>query len=173
MLMLLQSGQRCQTLHLLDVRNMTLTPSKANFTLGDLLKTSRPTNHLSQISFKAYAPDRRLCVHTALKCYLKRTLDTRGKVTQLFLTTKPTGRPASRDTLRRWTKSIMQNAGIDLSMYSPHSTRSASTSKAARYLPLSTIVKTIGWSKKSTFTHHYHKPIEKEKFAEAVLSNAG
>lgn len=133
MLMLLQSGQRCQTLHLLDVRNMTLTPSKAPFTFGDLIKTSRPTNHLSQISFKAYAPDRRLCVHAALRCYLERTLDTRGKVTRLFLTTKPTGRPASRDTLRRWTKSIMQYAGIDVSMFSPHSTRSASTSKAARY----------------------------------------
>ena len=37
MLMLLLPGQRGQTLHQLDVRNMFLTPSKVIFTLGDLL----------------------------------------------------------------------------------------------------------------------------------------
>ena len=71
MLMLLLSGQRGQTLHLLDTRNMFFTPSKVTFTLGDPLKTSGPKRHLSQLTFKAYAPDKRLCVHTALVSYLK------------------------------------------------------------------------------------------------------
>lgn len=84
MLMLLQSGQRGQTLHLLDVRNMFFTPSQVTFTLGDPLKTSGPMNHLSQIAFKAYAPDRTLCVHTALVSYLERTLVARGKETSMF-----------------------------------------------------------------------------------------
>ncbi|MPC41864.1 hypothetical protein E2C01_035471 [Portunus trituberculatus] len=55
----------------------------------------------------------------------------------------------------------MQAAGIDLTIFSPHSTRSASTSKAALKLPLSTILSTIGWAKESTFTKHYQKPINK------------
>lgn len=170
MLMLLLSGQRCQTLHMLDKRNMTITSSKVVFTIGDILKTSGPRSHLSQISFKAYVPDRRLCVHTSLRNYLERTLDTRGKVTSLFITTKLFGKPASRDTLRRWTKDVMKKAGINLSIFSPHSTRSASSTKAANYLPLSTIVKTIGWSRKSTFTTYYHKPVKELHFGDAVLA---
>lgn len=170
MLMLILSGQRCQTLHKLDVRNMNITHSKVVFTIGDMLKTSGPKRHLSQISFKAYAPDKRLCVHTALRQYLEKTLEKRGKVTSLFINTKSYGKPASRDTLRRWTKDIMRDAGINLSIFAPHSTRSASSSKAAAYLPLSTIIKTIGWSKKSTFTKYYHKPVKDLHFEDAVLA---
>ncbi|MPC46370.1 hypothetical protein E2C01_040089 [Portunus trituberculatus] len=46
----------------------------------------------------------------------------------------------------------MQSAGIDLNIFSPHSTRSASTSKAALKLPLATVISTVGWSRESTFT---------------------
>ena len=42
MLMLLVSGQRGQSLHLLDTINMTVTSSEVSFCIGDLLKTSRP-----------------------------------------------------------------------------------------------------------------------------------
>ena len=77
MLMLLQSGQRCQTLHLLDTRNMSLSCSRVAFQIGDLLKTSRPGHHLSEVAFVAYVPVKRLCVMSALRVYLKRTLDVR------------------------------------------------------------------------------------------------
>lgn len=168
--MLLLSGQRCQVLHLLDTRNMTLTPSTATFQIGDLLKTSRPGHHLSALVFKAYAPDRRLCVHRALSAYLERTLDNRGTVTQLFLTSKPPFRPASRDTIRRWVRQQMVEAGIDISVFAPHSVRSAAASKAATTLPLMTIVKAIGWASKTTFTTYYQKPVcDQAPIASGVL----
>ena len=46
-LLLLLSGQRCQTLYVLDTRNMTITSSKIVFTIGNILKTSGPRSHLS------------------------------------------------------------------------------------------------------------------------------
>lgn len=159
MLLMLLSGQRAQTIHLLDIRNMSLSFSRVTFTIGDLLKTSSPRSHVSQISFKAYAPDRRLCVVTALKRYLARTLDQRGATKALFLTLRPPYGPASRDTIRRWIRQCMADAGIDLQVFSPHSVRAASTSKAATKLPLSTIVRTVGWSSDCTFTKYYRKPI--------------
>lgn len=169
-LMLLLSGQRGQTLHLLDTRNMTVTDSRITFRIGDPLKTSRPGAHLSELKFDAYPPDKRLCVVTSIVNYLDRTKHIRGAITGFFLTTKPPIKVASRDTLRRWTKSIMKAAGIDLNIFSPHSTRSASTSKAARKLPLSTIVSTIGWARESTFTKHYQRPIRTDgQFAKAIL----
>lgn len=38
MLMLLVSGQRGQTLHVLDIRNMILSDSSVSFSIGDFLK---------------------------------------------------------------------------------------------------------------------------------------
>lgn len=170
-LMLLLTGQRGQTLHLLDTRNMTVSESRVVFRIGDPLKTSRPGDHLSELSFNAYPHDEKLCVVATIVNYLSRTKSIRGEITGFFITTKPPIKLAARDTLRRWTKNIMQAAGIDLTIFSPHSTRSASSSKAALKLPLSTIISTIGWAKESTFTKHYQKPINKGgQFARAVLS---
>lgn len=172
-LMLLISGHRGQSLHLLDVRNMNLTFSYATFTFGDVLKTTKPGKHIGQLTFKAYAPDRRLCVVTVLKEYLKRTLEVRGKIQNLLLTTTKPTKAASRDTIRRWTKNALIQAGIDMTIFSPHSTRSASTSKAqASKLPLKTILQTAGWSTESTFSKYYCKEITKiGEFAEKVLDN--
>ena len=37
---------------------------------------------------------------------------------------------ASRDTISRWLKTIMQKSGIDVNKYGSHSVRTAATSKA-------------------------------------------
>lgn len=169
-LMLLLSGQRAQTLHLLDVRHMELSFSRATFHIGDLLKTTRPGSHFSEIVFKAYAPNRRLCVITALKEYLYRTLDVRGSTKRLFLTTRSPVRAASRDTLRRWTRDILAASGIDVRKFAPASTRSASVSKASLKIPTSLVVKTIGWSSESMWAKYYNKPLlPRQSFADAIL----
>lgn len=116
MLMLLVSGQRGQTLHLLDTRNMTVAHSEVSFQIGDLLKSSRPGAHLSEI-FPAYTPEKPLCVFNTICCYLDRTAGIRGSSTRFFLTTKAPVRLASRDTIIRWTRDVMRNAGIDLSIF--------------------------------------------------------
>ena len=170
-LMLLISGQRGQVLHLLDIRNMVISDSRVSFSIGDLLKSFRPVSHLSELSFEAYAPDERLCVYAAILHYLERTKDIRGQISRFFLTTKPPIKMASRDTLRRWTRDFMGAAGIDLTLFSPHSTRSASSSKAALRLPFSTILATVGWARESTFAKFYHKPLgDHGQFADAVLA---
>ena len=171
MLMLLLSGHRGQILHLLDTRNMSVTESQVVFGIGDLLKTSRPGVHMSSLIFEAYPHDRHLCIVDAITHYLTRTRSIRGSLTGFFLTTRPPVRLASRDTLRRWVKDVMGAAGIDITVFSPHSTRSASSSKAALRLPLSTVVSTIGWARESTFTRHYRKPLTHHgQFARAILS---
>ena len=157
-LMLLQSGQRGQTLHMLDVRNMVLTFSKVTFGIGEPLKTSGPGQHLSEVRFGAYAPHRSLCVVTALKVYLKRTLDVRGTVQKLFLATRPPVRAASRATLRRWAKEVLVAAGIDMKIFAPSSTRAASVSKASLRLSTATIIRTVGWSSDSVFGKFYKNP---------------
>ncbi|MPC48208.1 hypothetical protein E2C01_041976 [Portunus trituberculatus] len=124
---------------------MTISELRVSFRIADHIKTSR-------LVFVAYPTDRRLCIVNSIVSYLERTYALRGPFTGFFLTMKPPIRVASQDTLHRWTKDIMRSAGIDLNIIFPHSTRSASTSKAVLKLPLATIISTVGWSRESTFT---------------------
>ena len=83
-------------------------------------------------------------------------------------TTQPT-KPASRDTIRRWMRTIMTDAGIDVK-YRPHSTRGAAASKAKKFLTTEQIVKTIGWKNSSIFAKYYNKPIKSAKEFSEVIS---
>ena len=172
MLCLVLSGQRGQTAHLLDVRNMTLTFSRVAFAIGDLAKTSRPGSHLDEVFYLAYAPDRRLCIVTVLKHYLERTLDIRGSETRLFLTLRQPHKAATKDTLRTWAKGALMEAGINMNVFKPHSVRLASSSFAAKNkLSIDTIMCTAGWHHETTFTKYYNMPI-KGNFGQHILSHA-
>ncbi len=169
-LLLLLSGQRGQSVHLLNIKNLKINKSIAHFQIGDLLKQSRPGSGITELKFKAYAPDRRLCIVTALRAYIDRTAEVRGECTQLLLTYRKPVHGASRDSIRRWTGAVLQEAGVDLSVFTPHSARAASTSKVATKLPLSTILTTAGWSRESTFTKYYKKNVDSKcDFGDAIL----
>ena len=75
MLMLLLSGQRGQTIHLADTRNLEMKNGRITIVIGDIIKTTKPNSHVQPLVFKAYAPDRRLCVYTVMIEYLTRTKD--------------------------------------------------------------------------------------------------
>ena len=169
-LLLLLSGRHGQVLHVLDIRNMFLTSSRVSFQIVDLLKTSRPGHNFSQLIFKAYAPDRCLCVITTLHAYLQRMSDIRGDINNLLVTTRKPFKAASLDTIRRWTRDMMRNAGIDLQVFAPHSTRAAASSKALCYLLLHTIIKSVGWSNSSVFATYYKKPFCSSNIQDGVLT---
>ena len=90
MLAALLTGQRTQTVHWLSIQNMTVTAEFYKFRIGDIIKQTRPGNHLSEIELPAHPHDKRLCIVSILNVYLSRTKDVRGKTTKLFLSyTKP------------------------------------------------------------------------------------
>ena len=62
--------------------------------------------------------------------------------------------------MARWIRSTLQDAGIDVSVFSAHSSRTASTPYSVNaQLPLADILKAGGWSNARTFAEHYNKPI--------------
>ncbi len=110
-------GTEC-TLDGYKERDVTKHQVKVRF--GDILKTTRPGFQQKEVTIKAYAPNRRLCIVTVLTEYLERTKPLRQS-TGLFLSAKkPYGR-ASRDTISRWVKAVMEKAGLDLNVFTPHS----------------------------------------------------
>ena len=76
-----------------------------------------------------------------MKEYLKLTANLRGNITRLFIPTTKPYKISSQDTLARWIKTALQSAGIDLSIFTPHSTRSAAISPAAAKIPMRTVLK--------------------------------
>ncbi|KAK6169839.1 hypothetical protein SNE40_020817 [Patella caerulea] len=93
---------------------------------------------------------------------------------ELFLTTVKPYLPASKSTISRWIKTALSKAGIDVNIYSAHRTRAASTSAAARILPLTSIMKAAGWTNSRTFQRFYNVPNnddnEANDFATTVLN---
>ena len=173
MLIGLLSAQRGQTLHLLDVKDMDLTFSRVKFTIRDVVKQTKPGRHLTDIVLTGYAPDRRLCVITVLKEYLKRTLYIRAAETKLFISTIEPHKRVSKQTVSRWIRSTLQGAGIDTAQFRAHSTRAAAVSAAMQsHVPVDVILKTAGWTNESTFAKYYNKPVDKgHVFSQALLHN--
>ena len=149
MLMALLSAQRTQTLQKLSLEDMSATPGKYTFHMSSLLKQTRAkggqNRHLLPINFTSYNADKRLCVVELLSAYIERTAPLRGNTKQLLVCyAKPHG-PASKDTISRWIRQTMKDAGINTSVFKPHSTRGAATSAAkAANVPIHEIMNTAG-----------------------------
>jgi hypothetical protein len=172
-LMALVSAQRAQTLHMFDIRFMKKKRNVVNFRLPDPLKQSRPGKSNPVVEFKAYVPNRRLCVVTYIDEYIKRTKPFRSKgKTQFFLSYSKSHHPVAKSTISRWIKTMLYRAGIK-DIFTAHSTRAAATSSAWHSaIPLEDILKRAGWSSNSTFANFYKKPIQRPDMANTMLQKA-
>lgn len=171
MLIALTSACRGDTLFKLDISDMR--EGKSSFNFHVLMKQSRRGYTTPVINLKAYPCDRRLCVYTVLKHYLSRTSSLRGHETRLFLSYLKPHKTVTKCTISRWIKTVLNLSGVDTSVFKPHSTRAASTSKALLHgVPLDNILDTAGWTQSSTFATYYQKeivPVEPSVFAAGVL----
>ena len=163
MLLLLVSSQRGQTVVNLTIDDLVLERDKVVFKMKVLLKHNRLGDPLDTLTLKAFQDSKRLCVVRALTEYLKRTEDLRSSSQLLISFARPFG-SISRDTLARWTITVMKEAGIDTSKYKGHSTRGAATSAACRLgVPLNMILKRASWRSADSFARFYNKRLEEEE----------
>ena len=89
----------------------------------------------------------------------------------LFLSYIKPHKPVSSSTLARWAKSVLSLAGINTTIFKPHSTRSAASSAAfSAGVGLSDILEVADWTNESTFTRFYKRAIANDNFAKGVLS---
>lgn len=157
-LMVITTGQRCQTLSVMDINNMEITKEHVKIRIGELLKQSKPNNHLQEIFIEAFNQNQNICVVSALRNYVTRTEKLRTN-SRLFITTQKPHSGASKATIARWIKVGLHLSGIDLRVFTPHSTRSAATSALVSRVPIDTIIKTAGWTSDCTFRKFYKKPV--------------
>ena len=160
MLIVLVSAQRTQSIHLLDLHFMKLSTDAVEFVIPGHIKQSRPGYRVQPVLLKAYPIDRRLCVVTHLNEDIERTKSLRSVESRLFISYVNPHKGVCKDTISRWIRTIMTEAGIDINVFNPDSTRSAATSKALQScVPIQDILKQAGWSNQRTFDRFYNKPV--------------
>ena len=165
-LICLLSGQRGQTMPLLKLDCMSKSNDVYTFFIPEPLKQTRPGYHQEPLRFPNFPQEEKLCVVSCLDEYLRRTEHIRenleGSPKELFLSYAYPHKPIGKATIVRYIKLFMLDAGVDLTTYSNHSLRKASTSKADNTgLTIVDIQKAAGWTSRNIFQTHYKLPIKK------------
>ena len=122
------AGVKVNTLVHLKVTNMYNTHTEVTFTFDEVLKHSRPSYKQMSLIIRAFT-SRDLCPVTTLNTYLEHRLPVSGDPA-LFITPVKPHKKASKDSISRWIKLAMSEAGINSGLFTSNSCRSESTSKA-------------------------------------------
>ena len=161
-LLLLVTGQRGQTIINLDTEQMTVDEDTVVFKMKVLLKHNRLGDPLGTLVLRAFPTCKRLCVVHTLKCYLAKTETVRG-YSQVLLSFLRPHKPISRDSLARWTLTVLKLSGIDTDKYKGHSTRGAASSAARRLgVPLHLILKQASWRCAESFARFYERELDQD-----------
>ena len=133
MLLALTSASRVRGLHILDTRFMVKTPQKYVFQFHKLHKSWRKGQKPTTLEFVAFPQDKDLCAVSVLDEYLNRTEEWRrvNNETQLLLSYIQSNKQVVPSTISGWPKSVLKSPDINISLFTAHSTRSATTLKAS------------------------------------------
>ena len=178
MLCALVTGQRCQSLHLMNLDTMEKSSSSYRFVINALVKQSAPGRAQSVLVLPKFVEDKSLCVYSVLEEYVQRTHTLRNNESQLFISFVKPHKKVSKDTIARWIKHVMCLSGVDISVFKPHSTQAASTSKASKCcVPVANIMSAASWVADSTFHKFYKRDTGQvqdkgDVFGQAILSDA-
>ncbi|CAB0006599.1 unnamed protein product [Nesidiocoris tenuis] len=161
-LLTLATGQRLQTISTIRIPNITMSAEGARVRISDFIKTTSPNSAQPCLHLPFFDAKPSLCAARCLQTYIELTKDLRSTDSdKLFVCYKKPHKPATKQTLSRWVKETLTSAGVDTTIFKPHSTRHASTSAADRKgLAIECIRKTAGWTSKSTtFAKFYKLPL--------------
>ena len=146
-LLCILSGQRSQTMSLLNTNYMHIDENHFILYTVSPLKTTRPYFLQHTLKFSRYT-DQSLWVVTYIKRYLLETKELRQSDGRFFISFKPPHKAMTSSTIARWVVNVLKEAGVNVSVFSAHSTRPAASSKAKidNGLNLAAISKAAGWS---------------------------
>ena len=178
MLLLLLGGQRVNTIKNFHVDQMIITNECITFSPATVLKHSRKGNKIDTFQYRAYDANKNFCIIDCIQIYLTRRKQLMPQnITQLIVTNKKLHKAASTDTIRRWIKNLFAETKAIPNIFTAHSCRAASTSKAAlsNRINIDDILLQGCWRNATTFRRFYEKEIvnfvdeEKTPFGRSLL----
>jgi site-specific recombinase XerD len=170
-LLALVTAQRAQTLTSIKISDI-VWGSPVQIKLSSILKTTSIKNPNPVLVIPSFDSTNLCPVHT-LHCYIDKTKDIRKESDQLFISFVPPHKPVTSQTISHWLCKVLEMSNIDTSVFSGHSFRHASTSKASnRGVSIDSIFQRAGWSSGSkVFAKHYNKRIDdRSNFANVLLN---
>ncbi|KAL0842367.1 hypothetical protein ABMA28_014488 [Loxostege sticticalis] len=159
-LLALTTAHRLQTLTKINIKNINVSSNHISIKIPDFIKTSRAGFKQPILYIPFFNQRPAICPATALLCYINKSAPLR-KSDLLFVGIKKPHKSVGTQTLSRWVKTTLGECGIDTSVFSAHSTRHASTSRAHSLgVNIDAIRSTAGWSgNSSVFARFYNRTI--------------
>ena len=155
---LLSGGQRCQTIHQIEIGDIKVVGDELYIPIMGKIKQTHPGKQMAPLRFRPYR-EKNLCIVNILIVYLivSATFRTHKR---LFLSFCKPHSAVGKETIARWCKNVLKNAGVDLTSFSSNSSRSAATSKAFhKCIQLKKSMEFAGWSNERTFAKFYKKDV--------------
>ena len=154
-LLCLISIKRVSDVKALDISRRQFSPLGVKFSIVRRTKTG-----LHSVFYPSFPAHPRLCVVRCLQTYESLTDPLRSsQCSQLLISYIKPHLPVSSATLARWVRSVMEMAGIDISLFGAHSSRGA---MATRVITsggsLSDLLMAADWSSVTTFRQFYFRP---------------
>lgn len=179
-LLALVTAHRMQTLSKINILNIEKHSLNIVIKIPEFIKTSRNGSLQPTLTLPFFNQNPALCPCKTLTDYIERSKNLRGNQSKLFISFRKPYCAVGPQTLSRWTKSVLEQCGIDVSIFTAHSTRHAATSKARKLgANLDLIRKTAGWSGSSqVFGRFYNRvtvdnePTDNNTFGIMILSNS-
>ena len=173
-LLALTSASKSHEIDYLDIRFLVKHHSGYTFSFSKPTKVTRKGKLRPAITFVPFEENSRLCVCNCIDTYLIRSRSWREDKNQLLLSYVKPHKEISAKTVSKWITDILDMAGVDISTFSGHSTRSAASSKAKFCgVPTKEILKRGYWTNESTFQKHYSREIDSNNlgvFQKSILS---
>jgi len=172
LLLALGTGHRVQTLCSIKLSQISLK-DKLIIRIPDRIKTSKPGRCQPLLCFSRFENHENLCIVRLTEQYINTTKDLRPSTCEaLFISLTKPHKAVTSQTMSRWIKQGLKECGVDTTVFSAHSTRHASTSRAAeKGVALDLINRAAGWTGESrVFASFYNRPmLDPEDFTKAVL----
>jgi len=151
--------------------SVAISPQGARLAVNRVMKQQR-SGSLHVLSIARLQSNLTLCPVACLERYIVLTDPFRkGSLSgTLFLSIRSPHGPIGASTIGHWIKKFLSSAGVDISIYSAHSTRGAAASKASSSgVPVERILSAGRWASESVFSRHYRREPESTNVADAVL----
>jgi hypothetical protein len=170
--MLLALSSLCRVSELASIYRYSVVfcNNQAKFSLQKPRKFQR-NSPLQVITLEKLLPLPLACPVETLKDFLIASDQLRQgeKAKSLFIGLRPPHSSVGASSVARWLKLILNDAGVDTSIYSAHSTRGASASNAVNSgVPTEAILAAGNWNSESTFTRFYRRAAKGASVANAL-----
>nr|CAH7767181.1 unnamed protein product [Callosobruchus chinensis] len=126
------TGGRLQTISLIRLSNIVSSTEKMQIYITDHIKTTFSLKTQPCLHIPFFSENKSICPASTLLKYIDATKGLRQNENYLFLTYAGKHRRATKQTISRWVKCTLKEAGVDTSLFHPHSTRDSAVSAAKR-----------------------------------------